>query len=188
MSQARKAAEAVAEQQTTSLKKEIITKNSEHQKQLDQVRRAAETEACRLQRRAAAEAANLEATISRLEVDLKMVRDLQPINQGNCPRLLKLTQANKNKAQDLQALRDVYATKLEEQTKRTKAAEERLKAAEAKSKRGDEEIRTAEEKVQGGEKKSKAVEEKLHKLEQELQQTRKSNEEHVAKVKKVREL
>lgn len=48
-------------------------KQAELQRQLDYVRKTAEAEAARIQRRSEAEMADLRATISRLEVDIMKV-------------------------------------------------------------------------------------------------------------------
>lgn len=49
------------------------TKEAELQRQIEYVRKTAEAEAARIQRRAEADMADLRATISRLEVDLMKV-------------------------------------------------------------------------------------------------------------------
>lgn len=56
-----------------NLRTQQATKEAENQKQLLQVRKMAEIENDRLQRRTEAEMADLKATISRLEVDLMKV-------------------------------------------------------------------------------------------------------------------
>lgn len=56
-----------------SLRAEHNVKEAELQRQIEYVRKTAEAEATRVQRRAEAEMADLRATISRLEVDLMKV-------------------------------------------------------------------------------------------------------------------
>lgn len=64
--------------QIAQLQTQQTAKDSEHQKQLVQVRKGAEAEAERVQRRKDAEMADLRATISRLEVDVLKV--LSPLH------------------------------------------------------------------------------------------------------------
>ncbi len=56
-----------------ALRVEHNTREAELQRQVDYVRKTAEAEAARVQRRAEAEMADLRATISRLEVDIMKV-------------------------------------------------------------------------------------------------------------------
>lgn len=56
-----------------ALRAEHKAKEAELQRQVDYVRKTAEAEAARIQRRSEAEMADLRATISRLEVDLMKV-------------------------------------------------------------------------------------------------------------------
>ncbi|KYK56043.1 Vesicle tethering p115-lik protein [Drechmeria coniospora] len=86
------------EAQIASIRAEMAAKEAGHQNRLDQTRGAAQQEAERLQRRLGAEAADLRATISRLEVDLVKV--------------------NKSKTDDMNALREENAKLLAEQVAR----------------------------------------------------------------------
>jgi uncharacterized membrane protein YqiK len=67
------AAQQEAAAAVESLRMENTAKEAELQRQIDYVRKTAEAEAARVQRRAEAEMADLRATISRLEVDLMKV-------------------------------------------------------------------------------------------------------------------
>lgn len=57
----------------------LAAKDAESEKEIGRVRRVAEAEAERVQRRTNAETADLRATISRLEVNLLKVRDLMSV-------------------------------------------------------------------------------------------------------------
>lgn len=58
------------------MRSQLSTKESEHEKQITQIRKTTEQEAERIHRRTQAEAADFKATISRLEVDLMKVASL----------------------------------------------------------------------------------------------------------------
>ncbi|KAM0322945.1 hypothetical protein ACHAQA_009044 [Verticillium albo-atrum] len=88
MEYAKKASEAELEK----LRRKMASLEDSHQKQLDKANKAAEAEADRLKRRAEADAADLRATISRLEVDLM--------------------KGSKSKTQELQVLREEHAKQL----------------------------------------------------------------------------
>ncbi|CRK37390.1 hypothetical protein BN1708_001426 [Verticillium longisporum] len=74
------------------LRRKMASLGDDHEKQLSKASKAAEVEVDRLKRRADAEAADLRATISRLEVDLM--------------------KTNKNKAQELHTLQEEHAAQL----------------------------------------------------------------------------
>ncbi|ORY63949.1 p115 like vesicle tethering protein [Pseudomassariella vexata] len=101
-------------------------KEAEMQRQLEYVKKTAEAETARVQRRADADIADLRATISRLEVDLMKVN--QELTQSES-QLLNASQANKVKAQALQALREEHASELAAQA--SKIASETAKAKKA---------------------------------------------------------
>ncbi|KAI1178219.1 p115 like vesicle tethering protein [Nemania sp. FL0916] len=88
------------------LRGEHNTKEAELRRQIDYVRKTAEAEAARVQRRAEAEMADLRATISRLEVDLM--------------------KANKAKAQEIEATREGLLSKLSAEESKSKSAEKRV--------------------------------------------------------------
>ncbi|KAI1084361.1 p115 like vesicle tethering protein [Whalleya microplaca] len=96
------------------------TKEVELQRQLDYVRKTAEAEAARIQRRSDAEMADLRATISRLEVDLM--------------------KANKAKGQELHAAREEFSSKLSAQEAKTKACEEECIALQKELSKKEEEL------------------------------------------------
>lgn len=81
------AKEAEFEKQKTVLQGLIKAKEAECEKKLAEARQSAETEAERLRRRSEAEAADLKATISRLEVDLvkvKILHSMSILDTTNC--------------------------------------------------------------------------------------------------------
>ncbi|KAI3327541.1 p115 like vesicle tethering protein [Xylariaceae sp. AK1471] len=88
-----------------SLRAENTAKEAELQRQIDYVRKTAEAEAARVQRRAEAEMADLRATISRLEVDLMKTK--------------------KAKTQEVQAAREELRSKLSAEESKSNAAEKR---------------------------------------------------------------
>ncbi|KAI1816645.1 p115 like vesicle tethering protein [Poronia punctata] len=88
-----------------SLRAENASKEAELQRQIEYVRKTAEAEAARVQRRADAEMADLRATISRLEVDLM--------------------KANKARTQEVQGVREELSSKLSSEESKAKAAEKR---------------------------------------------------------------
>ncbi|KAI1368858.1 p115 like vesicle tethering protein [Xylaria arbuscula] len=88
-----------------SLRAEHKDKEAELQRQVDYVRKTAEAEAARIQRRSEAEMADLRATISRLEVDLM--------------------KANKAKTQ-VEATRRELGSKLSAEESKAKAAEKQV--------------------------------------------------------------
>ena len=122
------AKDAELEKQAAQLQEQWKAKETEHEQKVAQVRKNAETEAERLQRRTEAEVADLKATISRLEVDLLKV-SYYPLPRYliifPCQSLIFATQANKSKTQDIQSLRDQHEKATAEQTKRVKEAENR---------------------------------------------------------------
>ncbi|KAM0276915.1 hypothetical protein ACHAQH_006246 [Verticillium albo-atrum] len=85
-------AKKTSEVELEKLRRKIATLNDDHQKQRVDANKTAEAEAERWKRRADADAADLRATISRLEVDLM--------------------KANKSRAQELHALREEHAAQL----------------------------------------------------------------------------
>ncbi|KAI1110133.1 p115 like vesicle tethering protein [Nemania sp. NC0429] len=87
------------------LRVEHSNKEAELQRQMDYVRKTAEADAARVQRRAEAEMADLRATISRLEVDLM--------------------KANKAKTQELEAAREEHNAKLSAEASKLESAEKR---------------------------------------------------------------
>ncbi|KAJ3578002.1 hypothetical protein NPX13_g2564 [Xylaria arbuscula] len=89
-----------------SLRAEHKDKEAELQRQVDYVRKTAEAEAARIQRRSEAEMADLRATISRLEVDLM--------------------KANKAKTQEVEATRRELGSKLSAEESKAKAAEKQV--------------------------------------------------------------
>ncbi|KAI2626813.1 p115 like vesicle tethering protein [Xylaria nigripes] len=89
-----------------SLRMEHNAKDTEMQRQMDYVRKSAESEAARIQRRAEAEMADLRATISRLEVDLM--------------------KANKAKTLEVEAVRKELGTKLLTEESKSTSAEKRV--------------------------------------------------------------
>ncbi|RYC65307.1 hypothetical protein CHU98_g951 [Xylaria longipes] len=91
---------------TESLRVEHNTKEAELQRQIEYVRKNAEAEAARVQRRAEAEMADLRATISRLEVDLM--------------------KAKKAKTQEVEAAREELNSKLSAEKSKLKSAEKRV--------------------------------------------------------------
>ncbi|KAH8161898.1 hypothetical protein CIB48_g6349 [Xylaria polymorpha] len=91
---------------TESLRAEHNTKEAELQRQIDYVRKNAEADAARVQRRAEAEMADLRATISRLEVDLM--------------------KAKKAKTQEVEAAREELHSKLSAEQLKLKSAEKRV--------------------------------------------------------------
>ncbi|KAI2615169.1 p115 like vesicle tethering protein [Hypoxylon sp. NC1633] len=93
---------------------------AELQRQLDYVRKTAESEAARIQRRTDAELADLRATISRLEVDIM--------------------KANKAKTEELHAVREDFAIKLSAEQSKTKAADERCSSLQKQLTQKDDEL------------------------------------------------
>ncbi|KAI0545188.1 p115 like vesicle tethering protein [Xylaria curta] len=89
-----------------SLRVEHNIKEAELQRQIDYVRKTAEAEAARVQRRTEAEMADLRATISRLEVDLM--------------------KAKKAKTQEVEAVREELNSKLSAEKSNLKSAEIRV--------------------------------------------------------------
>ncbi|KAI0539181.1 p115 like vesicle tethering protein [Xylaria digitata] len=89
-----------------SLRAEHNMNEAELKRQIDYVRKTAEAEAARVQRRAEAEMADLRATISRLEVDLM--------------------KANKAKAQEVGAAREEFKSRLSAEESKSKSAEKRV--------------------------------------------------------------
>ncbi|EGY22638.1 intracellular protein transport protein USO1 [Verticillium dahliae VdLs.17] len=81
-----------SEAELEKLRRKMASLGDDHEKQLSKASKAAEVEVDRLKRRADAEAADLRATISRLEVDLM--------------------KTNKNKAQELHTLQEEHAAQL----------------------------------------------------------------------------
>lgn len=129
LAQARKTAETEAKTQSDQYKKQSTAKESEFQAQLAQLRKTNITETERLQRRTEAETADLKATISRLEVDLMKVRTTLLPNIS-IKSETNLTQANKSKTQETQALREAHAAALEEGKKQLDAASEKTNELE----------------------------------------------------------
>ncbi|KAI0445636.1 p115 like vesicle tethering protein [Xylaria telfairii] len=91
---------------TELLRAEHNTKEAELQRQIDYVRKNAEADAARVQRRAEAEMADLRATISRLEVDLM--------------------KAKKAKTQEVEAAREELNSKLSAEQSKLKSVEKRV--------------------------------------------------------------
>ncbi|KAG7101717.1 Intracellular protein transport protein USO1 like [Verticillium longisporum] len=81
-----------SEAELEKLRRKIASLSDDHEKQLSKASKAAEVEVDRLKHRADAEAADLRATISRLEVDLM--------------------KTNKTKAQELHTLQEEHAAQL----------------------------------------------------------------------------
>ncbi|KAM0584967.1 hypothetical protein ACHAP6_006832 [Verticillium nonalfalfae] len=81
-----------SEAELEKLRRKMASLGDDHEKQLSKASEAAEVEVGRLKRRADAEAADLRATISRLEVDLM--------------------KTNKNKAQELHTLQEEHTARL----------------------------------------------------------------------------
>lgn len=71
-------ARQAAQREVETLAREHRAQDAETQRQLEYVRKTADSEIARVQRRAEAELADLRATISRLEVDLMKVRNRGP--------------------------------------------------------------------------------------------------------------
>ncbi|KAI0518487.1 p115 like vesicle tethering protein [Xylaria bambusicola] len=104
-----------------ALRAEHKTKEAELQRQVDYVRKTAEAEAARVQRRAEAEMADLRATISRLEVDLM--------------------KAKKAKTQEVEATRRELSSKLSAEESKTKSAEKQVADLEKQLSTKQEEIK-----------------------------------------------
>ncbi|KAI1099091.1 p115 like vesicle tethering protein [Jackrogersella minutella] len=103
-------------------------KQLELQRQFDYVRKTAEAEATRSQRRSEAEMADLRATISRLEVDLM--------------------KANKAKAEALHAAQEEFTIKLSAEQSKTKAEESKANAAEEKCSKLEKQLSQKEEELE----------------------------------------
>ncbi|KAI6780303.1 Intracellular protein transport protein-like protein [Emericellopsis cladophorae] len=102
------------DKELSKLREQLKSKDTELDEKVAQVKKTAETEAERLQRRTEAEVADLKATISRLEVDLM--------------------KANKTKSQELQALKDEHTKALANPNKQVKEAEAEAKKLNKKIK------------------------------------------------------
>jgi len=98
------------EQELVTVRREHRSKEEQLQKQIDSVRKAAESDAERVRRRSEAEKADLKATISRLEVDLMKANKAKSLME--------------EKIADLESKMKVSAESLSELEKRLKASEE----------------------------------------------------------------
>ncbi len=116
------------------MRKQQQLDKDEIQRQAEQSRRATESEAGRIQRRMEAEMADLRATSSRLEVDLMKV-SASVISAASAAQAQRpdRPQANKSKAQELQAARGDFDSKLASQVAVTVETEERLQEVEKKA-------------------------------------------------------
>lgn len=117
--EAAKAAEA--------LRAEHRLKEEEFQRQFEYMKKTAEAEAARVQRRAEAEMADLRATISRLEVDIM--------------------KANKAKSQELQAAQEDHASKLAAEISKTVAEAAKAKKVEARINELEKQVAEKEDEV-----------------------------------------
>ncbi|KAI1325650.1 p115 like vesicle tethering protein [Xylariaceae sp. FL0255] len=107
-----------------AVRAEAAAKENEMKRQLDYVRKTAEADAARIQRRSEADMADLRATISRLEVDLM--------------------KANKAKTQELQAVREELGSKLSAEESKSKSSEKRLADLEKQLSGKSDELQEAE--------------------------------------------
>jgi len=130
---------------------------AELQRQIEYTRKAAESEAGRVQLRTEAEMADLRATNSRLEVDLMKV--------------------NKSKAQELQAALDRFDSKLADQAavtveaeKRSQDLEKKLGLANIKVQETYQSLEASEEQCQDLERRLEATERDKQKAEELLKQ------------------
>ncbi|KAI1636189.1 p115 like vesicle tethering protein [Biscogniauxia mediterranea] len=127
-----------------SIHAEYRVKESEMQRQLEYVRKTAEAETARVQRRSEAEMADLRATISRLEVDLM--------------------KANKAKGQELQAAREEFESKLSTQEAKTKSVEKRASDLEMQLSKREEELQEVQNKLKEKEEQKSATQTELDDL------------------------
>ncbi|KAL7624765.1 Vesicle-mediated ER to Golgi transport protein [Parahypoxylon ruwenzoriense] len=127
-----------------AIRADFRVKEAELQRQLDYVRKTAEAEAARIQRRSEAEMADLRATISRLEVDLM--------------------KANKAKAEELHATREEFTAKLSAEELKTKAAEKRRSDFEKQLSQKDKELKESQAQIKEKEEKRSATQGELDDL------------------------
>ncbi|KFA64352.1 hypothetical protein S40285_02935 [Stachybotrys chlorohalonatus IBT 40285] len=144
--------------ETRKLQSQHAVKISEHEKQLAQVRKSLEMETERIQRRTVAEAADLKATISRLEVDLMKM--------------------NKSKTQELQALREEHSKQsadLSATIKKLEGEAKKFEAQAAQAKRNTQELETQLEQAEKRRQELEAEVEKTHvAIDEERQKSKKA--------------
>lgn len=125
-------------------------------RQIETIRRAAQSEAEGVQRRAEAERADLKATISRLEVELMRVGPDEAVHKepGVANRFRDI-QADKNRTQGLENLQKQHEASLSNQGRLLEQAEaraaeagSRLQRSEARCQELEERLRLADDEIQ----------------------------------------